>query len=65
MSYPRSALLTTYKTFVRLHLDYDDIMYEKAYNSSFHQKIESVQYNARLAIREAIRGTSKESFTMS
>ena len=27
---PRSALLTIYKTFVRLHLDYGDIIYEKA-----------------------------------
>ena len=35
-------------------------MYEKAYNSSFRQKIESVQYNACLAITGAMRGTSKE-----
>ena len=36
------SLLTIYKTFVRPHLDYSDIIYEKAYNSFFHQKIESV-----------------------
>ena len=47
---PRSARLTIYKTFARPHLDYGDIIYEKVYNSSFHQKIESVQYNACLAI---------------
>ena len=35
-------------------------MYAKAYNSSFHQKIESVQCNACLAITVAIRDTSKE-----
>ena len=57
---PRSALLTIYKTFVRPYLDYGDIIYEKAYNSSFHQKIESAQYNACLVITSAIRGTSKE-----
>ena len=39
---PRSTLLTIYKTFLRPHLDYDAIIYEKAHNSSFHQKIESV-----------------------
>ena len=39
---------------------YGDIIYEKAYNLSFHQKIESVQYSACLAITGAIRGTSKE-----
>ena len=57
---PGSALLTVYKNFVRPHLDYGDTIYEKAYNSSFHQKIESAQYNTCLAIIGAIRGTSKE-----
>ena len=57
---PRSALLTIDRTFVRPHLDYGDTIYEKACNSSFHQKTESVQYNACLAITGAIRGTSKE-----
>ena len=56
----RSALLTIYRTFFRPHFDYGDIIYEKAYNSSFHQKIESVQHNTCLAIAGAIRGTSKE-----
>ena len=41
---PRSALLPICKTFVQPHLDYGDIVYEKAYNSFFHQKIFSVQY---------------------
>ena len=41
---PRSALLPICKTFVQPHLHYGDIVYEKAYNSFFHQKIFSVQY---------------------
>ena len=57
---PRSALLTIYKCFVRTHLDYGDIIYDQAFNNSFHQKIESLQYNAALAITGAIRGTSRE-----
>ena len=57
---PRSALVTIYKAFIRPHLDYGDILYDKAYNMSFHQKLESIQYNACLAITGAIRGTSKE-----
>ena len=57
---PRSALLTIYKCFVRTHLDYSNIFYDQAFNSSFHQKIESVQYNEALAITGVIRGTSKE-----
>ena len=62
---PRSTLLTISKTFVRFYLDYGDIKYEKAYNLSFHQKMESLQYIcASLAITGAIRGT-QSSFTSS
>ena len=57
---PRSALLTIYECFVRTHLDYGDIIYDEAFNNSFHPKIESLQYNAALAIPGAIRGTSRE-----
>ena len=56
---PRAALITIYKAFIRPHLDYGDILYDQAYNMSFHQKLESIQYNACLAITVAIRGTSK------
>ena len=57
---PRSALLTIYKCFVSTHLDYDDIIYDEDFNNSFHQKNESVQDNAALAITDAIGGTSRE-----
>ena len=56
----RSELLTIYKCFVRTHLDYGEIIYDQVFNNSFHQKIESLQYNAVLAITGAIRGTSRE-----
>ena len=36
------------------------ILYDQAYNMSLHQKLESIQYNACLAITGAIRGISKE-----
>ena len=57
---PRAALITIYKAFVRPHLDYGDVLYDKAFNTSFHEKLESIQYNACLALNVAIRGTSKE-----
>ena len=57
---PRQALITICKTFIRPHLDYGDILYKQAYNASFHQKLEKMQYNACIAITGAIRGTSKE-----
>ena len=56
---PRDALLTIYKSFVRAHLDYGDIIYGQPQNESFCNKLESIQYNAALAITGAIRGTSK------
>ena len=56
----RSTLLTIYKAFIRPHLDYGDTIYDQAYNDSFHKKLESVQYNAALAITGTITGTSSE-----
>ena len=40
---PRLILLTIYKSSIRSHLDYGDIIYDQAYTASFHRKIESVQ----------------------
>ena len=57
---PRSPLLPNYKSFIRPHFDYGDIIYDQTYNASFHQKLDSIQYNAALAITSALRGTSKE-----
>ena len=57
---PRQALVTIYKAFVRPHLDYGGVLYDQAFNNSFHAKMESIQYNACLAITGAIRGTSRE-----
>ena len=57
---PRSSLLTIYKSFVRPHLDYGDVIYDQPNNSRLSDKTESVQYNAALAITGAIRGTSKD-----
>ena len=57
---PRQALVTIYKAFVRPHLDYGDVLYDQTFNKSFHAKIESIQYNACLAITGTIRGTSRE-----
>ena len=59
---PRATLIIIYKAFIRPHLDYSDILYDQAYNMSFHQNQESIQYNACLAIDGAIRSTSKEKF---
>ena len=55
---PRTSLITIYKSFARPHLDYGDIIYDQIFNESFHQRIESIQYNAAIAITGVIRGTS-------
>ena len=56
----RSSLFIIYKLFVRPHLDNGDIIYNQGYNTTFHQKMEAVQYNAGLAITGAIKASSKE-----
>ena len=56
----KAPRLTRYKSFIRPYLDYGDIIYKKAYTSSFHQNLEITQYNWALAITGAIRGTSRE-----
>ena len=37
---------------------YGDIVYDRAFNESFHKNLESIQYIAALAITGAIRGAS-------
>ena len=57
---PRSSLITIFKSFIRSHLDYGVMIYDRAYNTSFHQNLESIKYNAALAITGAVRGTYRE-----
>ena len=45
---------------MRPHLDYGDVIYDEAYNKTFHQQLESIQYNACLALSRVIRGSSRE-----
>ena len=56
---PQNALLTNYGQFVRPHLDYGDVIYDQSNNDFFSNKLGTIQYNAALAITEAVRGTSK------
>ena len=46
-------------------MDYGDIIYGQAYHVSFHRKLESIQYDAALAITGAIRGTLQQYGTIS
>ena len=38
----RPVLITIYKTFVRPHLDYGDVMYDEVYNEKFYQTLEFI-----------------------
>ena len=58
----RPPLITIFKCSTRVHLGYGDIIHDQAYNVSFHQKMKSNEYNAKLAIIGAIRRTSREKF---
>ena len=58
-----SSLLTIYKNFIRGRLDYVYIILDQVYNSTFHDKLESVQYNASLTITGAIRVLQQKNYT--
>ena len=60
VSAPRKALLTIYKSFIRQHLDYGDILYDKPENQNFQNKLEKVQYKVCIATTGAIQGTSRQ-----
>ena len=57
---PTKSLIAIYKTFIRLRLDYGDVIFDQAYYKSFHHRLKSTQYNAALAITGAIRRTSNQ-----
>ena len=59
-SLPRQSLITIYKSFIRSHLDYGDIVYDRTFNETFQKNLESIQYNAAIAITGALRDTSSE-----
>ena len=41
-------------------MEYGDVVYDQPSNDAFSNKLETVQYNAALAITGAIKGTSRE-----
>ena len=56
----RISLLTIYKIFLWSLINYGYILYGQPHNSSFCEKLESIQYKEALAIAGAIQGTSRE-----
>ena len=49
-----------YKSFIRPHLDYVDILYDKPNTKNFQSKIEKTQYRTCLRITGMIQGISNE-----
>ena len=56
----KSPLIIICGLFFRPQINYRDIIYDRANNSSFHLKLESIQYNYARAITAAVRKTIKE-----
>ena len=46
------SLQSTNRSF-NCHLDYGDNVYDRAFNESLHKNLESIQYNAAIAITGA------------
>ena len=59
---PRHSLLKIYKSFLQPHLGSGDILYDQANIESSCQKLETIQYNAALAITGVFKGTSQIKF---
>ena len=57
---PRKSLITVYKSFIRSCLDYADVIYDQPNIASFSERVESIQYNAALAITRCIRKKLKK-----
>ena len=57
---PCDILLRIYKSFVRSHLDYGDIVYDKPNNESFASRLERVLYKACLPTTGAIQAISNK-----
>ena len=47
---PPSSSLTIYRSFMRPHLNYEDVIYDQPSDKSFLSRIMSIQYNAALSI---------------
>ena len=62
---PRHSLLTIYKSFLQPHLGSGDILYDQAnIESSCQKKLETIQYNAALAITVSSKVHLKLNFTV-
>ena len=61
----RYSLLTIYKSFFRPHLDYGNVIYDEPIDSRLSDKIESVQYNAALAITVLLEEPQKRNYIRS
>ena len=53
------AIINNTRSIIRPYLNYDDVVYDQAI-TFFCQQIASIQYNASLAITEAIKGTTSK-----
>ena len=54
------ALLAIYEIFLRPHLGYWNVIYNKPRNEKFIDTVESIPYNTTIAITDDIKGISKE-----
>ena len=57
---PRQSLLTIYKSFIRPHLDYGDVIYDQPRNESRSKRKESVHHKAALAITGVMQRSSRK-----
>ena len=54
--------MAIYQSFIGLHLDYGEVVYDRASNESWHQSLQSHQYSTAIVTTETIRGIPTETF---
>ena len=54
---PGGSLITFYNFFTKSWLKYGDVTYDQNYGKSFQERMETIQYNAVLAVTRTIRRT--------
>ena len=60
VAYKKKRVAIFYKSFIKPHLDQGVILYDKKFNNSFHERMESIQYHGSRAIAGAIRDNSRK-----
>ena len=56
----RKPLVKICKSFIRLHIECGEVVYDRASNKPFHQSLKFLQFSTAFSITKTVKGTSSE-----